>query len=109
MSRKTWPVRCGATDRAASRLAAAVTADTTTSLERTASAAETARRTPILAPACRSLSPSGAGNRMSQADMLAVPASRRPEAMAWPASPKPMKQMRTAFVCVMSDPQLSFF
>jgi hypothetical protein len=42
------------------------------------------------APARNSFSPSAFGNNMSQADIRPAPASRKPAAMAWPASPKPM-------------------
>jgi hypothetical protein len=58
---------------------------------RTASPAEDAQRTPIAAAARLSFSPSACGNRMSQAAMRSTPVSRRPVAIAWPASPKPMK------------------
>ncbi len=93
MSRKNgFPARCALTDCAASTLAAAVTADTMMSASRTASAAEDAQRTPIASALRLSLSPSVCGNRMSQAAMRSTPLSRRPEAIAWPASPKPMKQ-----------------
>ena len=61
---------CGATDCAASRLDAAVTAETMMSELATASAAEDASRAPILSPACFSRAPSFRGNRMSQAAML---------------------------------------
>ena len=48
MSRKYgWPARCGLTERAASTLDAAVTAETIMSASRTASAADEAQRTPI--------------------------------------------------------------
>ena len=56
------------------------------------SAAEVASRAPISSPACFSVAPSSRGNRMSHAAMLVTPASRRPDAIACPASPKPMKQ-----------------
>jgi len=93
MSRKNGlPARCGFTDCAASTLAAAVTAETTMSAPRSASAAEEAQRTPIASPARLSRSPSVCGNAMSHAAMRSTPASRSPDAMAWPASPKPMKQ-----------------
>ena len=84
--------RSGLTERAASMLAAAVTAETIMSASRSASAAETAQRTPI-APAARlSFSPFASGNKISQAAMRTTPSSRKPAAIAWPASPKPMKQ-----------------
>ena len=38
---------------------------------------------------------------MSQAAMRSMPLSRKPEAMAWPASPKPMKEMRGVLRRVM--------
>ena len=53
------PVRCGATERAASRLEAAVTAEMIMSVSATASAAEFASRTPMLSPAAFSRAPSG--------------------------------------------------
>src|SRR5690348_16938666 len=59
-----------------------------------ASAAEAPSRTPNSSPALRNRVPAGCGNRMSQAAMVVTPAPRRPEAKAWPASPKPMKQRR---------------
>src|SRR5690348_16312712 len=59
-----------------------------------ASAAEAPSRTPNSSPALRSRAPAGCGNRMSQAAMVVTPAPRSPEAKAWPASPKPMKQRR---------------
>src|SRR5690349_1981963 len=59
-----------------------------------ASAAEAPSRTPSSSPALRNRAPAGCGNRMSQAAMVVTPAPRRPEAKAWPASPKPMKQRR---------------
>ena len=71
------------------------------SVSRTASCAEDASRTPILSPAALSFSPAACGNRMSQAAMRSMPLSRRPEAMAWPASPKPMKETRGVFWPVM--------
>src|SRR5689334_3574821 len=89
---------CGATDRAASRLEAAVTAATMTSEFLTASAAELASRAPIRCPADFSAAPSACGNRMSQAATLSTPTSRSPEAIACPASPKPMKQRRGLLV-----------
>ena len=61
---------CGATDRAASRLDAAVTAEMMMSELTTASAAELASRAPIVSPASRSRAPSSSGNRMSHAAML---------------------------------------
>src|ERR1700722_20900843 len=61
------------------------------SAPRTASAADCAHRTPAGWGACLSFWPCGLGNRISHADIPAMPVSCRPEAMAWPASPKPMK------------------
>src|SRR5579863_4901911 len=91
MSRKYGlPVRCAFTDCAAAVLDAAVTAEMIKSALRTASAADCATPTPIAPAACLSFAPSGFGNRMSQAVMVSRPASRKPEAMAWPASPKPI-------------------
>ena len=87
------PARCGLTDCAASMLDAAVTAEMTMSASRTASAAEPAQRAPLAAAACRRALPCACGNRMSHADMRSTPASRSPAAIAWPASPKPMKEM----------------
>jgi hypothetical protein len=87
-------VRYGSTERAASRLDAAVTAEMIISVSATASAAERASPTPILSPAAFSRAPSAAGNRMSQATMRSMPPSRSPEAIACPASPKPMKETR---------------
>src|SRR5271166_757153 len=87
-----WPARCALTDCAASTLAAAVTADMTMSASATAAAADGAQRTPIAAPARLSRSPAACGKRMSHAAIRSTPlAWRRPAAMAWPASPKPMK------------------
>ena len=61
---------CGATDCAASRLDAAVTAATMMSEFATASAADVASRAPIASPACLSVAPSAFGNRMSHAAMV---------------------------------------
>src|SRR4029078_2471746 len=88
------PFRCGATECAASTLEAAVTAEMTISVSRTASATETAVRTPMALPASLRGAPASSGNRMSQAAMRSTPASLRPEAIAWPASPKPIKEIR---------------
>ena len=96
------------TDCAASTLDAAVTAAMTMSASRTASAAEVARRTPIASAALASFSPSLFGNRMSHADIRAtVPASRRPAAIAWPASPKPMKHSAACRLACSSVPRFS--
>jgi hypothetical protein len=81
------------TDCAAATLAAAVTADMTICDPRAASPAEEAQPTPVVSPACLSRSPAGSGNRMSHAAIRPAPASRNPAAIAWPASPKPMKQI----------------
>src|SRR5262245_13569019 len=59
-----------------------------------ASPAELPSRTPSSRPAARSFTPAASGNRMSHAAMVVTPAVRRPDAKAWPASPKPMKQRR---------------
>ena len=59
-----------------------------------ASPAEVPSRTPSSSPAARSFAPAASGNRMSHAAMVVTPAVRRPDAKAWPASPKPMKQRR---------------
>ena len=72
------------------------------SAPRAASAAELATRAPMLSPACLSLAPSAAGNRMSQAAIVSMPVSRSPLAMAWPASPKPMKHRRGVLWVVMA-------
>ena len=64
------------------------------SAPRAASAAELATRAPMASPACLRAAPSAAGNRMSQAATVSMPVSRKPLAMAWPASPKPMKHRR---------------
>src|SRR4051812_15012518 len=60
----------------------------------TASAAEPASLIPALAPACLSFSPSGAGNKISQAATRSIPPSRSPDAIACPASPKPIRETR---------------
>jgi hypothetical protein len=72
------------------------------SVSATASAAETAGRTPIVSAAARNFWPSACGNRMSQAAICSMPVSRRPAAIAWPASPKPMKEMRGVLWRVMA-------
>src|SRR5262249_19554085 len=75
-------------------LEAAVTAAITMSAPLIASPAEVASRTPSSPPAARRFAPPDSGNRTSQAAMVVTPAVRRPDAKAWPASPKPMKQSR---------------
>jgi hypothetical protein len=65
----------GRTERAASTLDAAVTADTIMSVSRTASATDAARRKPITSAARASRSPSRCGSRVFQ--------SCKPVAMAW--------------------------
>ena len=74
------------------------------SVSRTASAAELASRTPMLSPAAFSFVPALSGKRISQAAMRSMPPSRRPEAIAWPASPKPMKETRGVLRRVMTFP-----
>src|SRR3954451_22939143 len=64
------------------------------SVSRTASAAEPASLMPALAPACLSVSPSGAENKISQAATRSSPPSRKPNAIACPASPKPIRETR---------------
>jgi hypothetical protein len=92
MSRKKgFPPRCAVTDCAASPLDAAVTAEMTISAFCTASAAEMAQRTPLASAVRRSLLPAVSGNRMSQAVICAASASWKPAAIAWPASPNPIK------------------
>src|SRR6516225_2454162 len=85
------PRRRAFTDCAASPLDAAVTAEMTSSACRTASAAEEAQCTPLASAARRNLLPALCGKRISQAVICAASASCSPAAMAWPASPKPMK------------------
>ena len=58
----------------------------------------------MLSPAAFSRAPSATGNKMSQAAMRSMPLSRRPEAIAWPASPKPMKETRGVLRRVMTFP-----
>jgi len=96
-------------DCAASTLDAAVTAEMTISDSRTASAAELAQRTPIGAAAWRSLSPACCGNRMSHAAICSTPSSRSPAAIAWPASPKPIKEMRGRVFGMVKFPLLASF
>src|SRR4029077_19169155 len=103
MSRKYgFPIRCGAADRAASTLEAAVTADMIMSVSRTASAADNAIRTPIVWAAAFNGTPAVPGNKISQTAIRSIPASRNPEAIACPASPKPMKETRGVLRRVMA-------
>ena len=71
-----------------------MTAETIKSVSLTASAAEAASRTPDFSPAALSGAPPVCANKMSQAAMRSTPASRRPAAIACPASPKPIKETR---------------
>ena len=65
------PDRCGATERAASRLDPAVTAEMMMSELTTASAAELASRAPIVSPASRSRAPACLGKQdIPRGDLL---------------------------------------
>src|SRR5581483_896044 len=75
----------------------------TISASRAASGPEDAMRTPVAAAARFSASPRLSGNRMSHAAIDPAPASCRPAAIAWPASPKPIKAMEGLPFCILTS------
>ena len=81
------------TDCAASTLEAAVTAEMIMSAPRIASAAEPAQRTPAASPARRSFCPCALRKQNIPGRHRLHARLAQPCAMAWPASPKPMKAM----------------